>query len=137
MIGDMAGERDLGRLLAGMTPERVPGEYVFVVSPEPGVPAGLHPVATVGEDEGLTLVLTREEADSAGLRHDYLAARITLRVHSDLAAVGLTAAVSTRLAEAGISCNVIAGYHHDHLFVPAERAGEAMVTLRALGSDRA
>jgi len=132
----MAGERDLGRLLAEMTPEQIPGEYVFVVSPEPGAAAGLHPVATISEDEGLTLVLTREEADRAGLRYDYLAARITLRVHSDLAAVGLTAAVSTRLADAGISCNVIAGYHHDHLFVPAERVSEAMVTLRELGSGR-
>jgi len=130
----MGAERDLGRLLAGMAPELVAGEYVFVLSPSPGMPDGLHPVATVSEDEGLTLVLPRHEADRAGLHYDYLAARITLRVHSDLAAVGLTAALSTRLADAGISCNVIAGYHHDHLFVPVSQAAEAMATLHDLAA---
>lgn len=81
------------------------------------MPAGLEPFATVDEDEGLTLVLARSQADRAGLAYGYLAARVTLQIHSVLAAVGLTAALSTRLAEAGISCNVIAGYHHDHLLV--------------------
>ncbi|HEX4250968.1 MAG TPA: ACT domain-containing protein [Pseudonocardia sp.] len=126
------GERDMGRLLAGMAPEWTPGEFVFVVSPSPGVPPGLHPVVTVAEDEGLTLVLPRSEADGAGLDYAYVAARITLRVHSDLAAVGLTAAVSAQLATGGISCNVVAGYHHDHLFVPADRAADALTLLRAL-----
>jgi len=123
------------RLLAGMAPDLTPGEYVFVVSPEPAVPPGLHPVATVTEDEGLTLVLPRSEADRAGLGYAYVAARITLRVHSDLAAVGLTARVSAQLATGGISCNVIAGYHHDHLFVPADRAADALALLRALTSQ--
>ncbi len=92
----------------------------------------MQPFATVADSEGLTLVLTREQADSAGLPYDYLAARITLRVHSDLAAVGLTAAVSSALAAAGISCNVLAGYHHDHLLIPAERAQEALHILEQL-----
>jgi hypothetical protein len=138
MIASMSGERDLRRLLDGMTPERVPGEYVFVLAPSDaavtGVPAGLHPVVTVAEDEGLTLVLPREEADRAGLAYSYVAARITLRVHSDLAAVGLTAAVSAQLATGGISCNVVAGYHHDHLFVPADRAADALALLTALAT---
>ncbi|SNS70753.1 hypothetical protein SAMN04488107_3506 [Geodermatophilus saharensis] len=128
----MAGERDLDRLLSGMAPRRAPGTYVFTTVPGSEVPDGLTPVATVREDEGLTLVLPREEADRVGLCYDYVAARITLLVHSDLAAVGLTAAVSTALADAGISCNVLAGYHHDHLFVPADEADRALTVLGGL-----
>ncbi len=128
----MAGERDLRRLLSGMAPQRASGTYVFTTVPGPEVPDGLTPVATVREDEGLTLVLPREEADRVGLSYDHVAARITLQVHSDLAAVGLTAAVSTALARAGISCNVLAGYHHDHLFVPADEADRALTVLEGL-----
>ncbi|MGY1779177.1 ACT domain-containing protein [Geodermatophilus sp. SYSU D01036] len=130
----MAGERDLDRLLAGMAPRRAPGTYVFATVPGPEVPAGLTPFATVREDEGLTVVVLREEADRAGLASDLPAARVTLHVHSDLAAVGLTAAVSTALAAAGISCNVVAGYHHDHLFVPVDDADRALTVLEGLTS---
>jgi hypothetical protein len=86
----------------------------------------------LAQDEGLTLVLPRPEANAASLRYDYVAARITLRVHSNLAAVGLPAAVSGRLASAAISCNVIAGYHPDHLFVPFEKADRALDELARL-----
>ena len=128
----MTGERDLGRLLAGLDPLLAPEPHVFVLAPDDTVPAGLRPFATVAEDEGLTLVLTLQDADRAGLSYDYVAARITLQVHSDLAAAGLTAAVSTVLADAGISCNVLAGYVHDHLLVPWDRADETLTLLRAL-----
>ena len=87
------------------------------------------------EAEGLTLVLPRETADAHGLSYDYVAAWITLQVHSSLAAVGLTASFSAALAQAGISCNVVAGFHHDHLFVPSERAERALSTLRALAAS--
>lgn len=124
-------ERDLAKLLRNMRPEFHPGRYVFTtVAGEP--PVGLRPVVTVAEAEGLTLVLAKGEADAAGLGYDYEAAWITLRVHSALDAVGLTAAVAGALAEAGLSCNVVAGFHHDHLFVPHERGAEAMAVLEAL-----
>jgi hypothetical protein len=87
----------------------------------------------VAEDEGLTLVVTQAEADRLGLAYDYVAARITLRVHSDPAAVGMTAAFSRALADAGLSCNVVAGYFHDHLLVPWDRADEALRLLEGLG----
>jgi uncharacterized protein len=86
------------------------------------------------EREGLTLVLPRAQAEAHGLAYDYVAAWITLHVHSSLAAVGLTASFSAALAQAGVSCNVIAGYYHDHLFVPVERAERALSTLRALAA---
>ena len=126
MDGRALSPFDLAVLLASMDPVRRAGEYVFVAAD--GLD-GLEPEATVREAEGLSAVLRRERADALGLDYDYVAAWITLRVHSSLEAVGLTAAVSRALADAGLSCNVIAGLRHDHLLVPADRAEEA---LRAL-----
>ena len=128
----MTGERDLARLLSGMRPELNPGRYVFVNIPDGSIPIGLDPVVTVREAEGRTLVLHQQEADAAALTYDYVAGWITLRVHSALDAVGLTAAVAQALAEEGLSCNVIAGFHHDHLFVPYDSAGVAVAILHRL-----
>lgn len=128
----MAGERDLDKLLATMRPRLNEGEYVYAVAPDGGVPSGIRPVATVAEEEGPTLVLPRQDADRAGLAYDYVAGWITLRVHSSLEAVGLTAAVAQALARAGLSCNVVAGFHHDHLFVPHAEAPRAMAVLQQL-----
>lgn len=127
----MHAERDLATLLATLSPELQPGRYVFTTT-DGGPPAGAAPVVTVDEHEGRTLVLTQDEADALGLPYDLAVAWITLSVHSALDAVGLTAAVATRLAEAGIACNVVAGYHHDHLFVPVEQAGAALAALAEL-----
>ncbi|MGW7368652.1 ACT domain-containing protein [Streptomyces sp. NPDC054841] len=132
----MSGERDLRRLLTGMRPQLNPGRYVFATVGGP-VPPGLTPVVTVAEDEGLTLVVRQEEADAAGLAYAYVAGWITLCVHSALEAVGLTAAVARALADASLSCNVVAGFHHDHLFVPYDRADEAVTLLRDLATRSA
>ena len=113
-----------------LRPALFPDPYVFAAAP--GVPPGATPFAVIGEDEGITLVLTRAQADRFGLAYGYLAARITLTIDSGLAAVGLTAEVSRVLAAAGISCNVIAGLHHDHLFVDAARGAEALSLLERL-----
>ena len=132
----MTGESDLTKLLATMRPQLNQGVYVFTTVPGGAVPGDVAPVVTVVEPEGVTLVLTRTDADAAGLGYDYMAGWITLRVHSALEAVGLTAAVSVALAEAGISCNVVAGFHHDHLFVPHDRAAEAVAILEHLAAPR-
>lgn len=113
--------------MSDLDPVRRPGEFVYVVAD--GIVA---PEATVREDEGLTAVLARERADELGLPYGYVAAWITLRVDSTLEQVGLTALFSRALADAGISCNVLAGLHHDHLLVPADRADEALEVLRGL-----
>jgi len=125
----MAGERDLERLLATMEPELQPGRYVFTTVAE--VPVDCDPVVLVREAEGTTLVVGQAEADGLGLPYDYVTAMISLRAHSALDAVGLTAAVAAVLAEAEMSCNVVAGYYHDHLFVPYERGAEAVGLLAA------
>jgi hypothetical protein len=123
----VTGERDLQTLVAAMAPYLRSGAFVFTTAER--VPAGCAPLVTVREDEGVTMVLGRDEADRLGLAYDYVAAMITLRVHSSLQAVGLTAFVAGRLADAGMSCNVVAGFHHDHLFVPFERGDEAVALL--------
>jgi predicted N-acetyltransferase YhbS len=134
----MTGEKDIRTLLASIHPVLREGEYVYVLWPygRPLVP-GIE--AAVREAEGLTVVLPRAEADRLELRYDFVAAWITLQVHSSLEAVGLTAAVSAALTEARISCNVLAGFHHDHLLVPvadADRALEILHELAARSSDQ-
>ena len=128
----MSGERDLETLLTSVDPVVRPGACVFVVVHDEALLDELDPEATIRESEGLTAVVRRERADALGVQYDHLAAWITLRVHSALDAVGLTAAVSTALAGAGISCNVIAGYHHDHLLVPVDRVADALEALAGL-----
>ncbi|WP_416310698.1 ACT domain-containing protein [Pseudomonas sp. W03] len=130
----MAGETSLAALLRGMTPVLNDGEYVFCTLPDGRMPAGLQPLGSFREREGLTLILSRAEAEKAGLGFNYVAAWLTLEVHSALQAVGLTAAVATALAKAGISCNVIAAWYHDHLFVAHADGPRALDVLRALAA---
>ena len=127
----MRGETDLAILLQTMSPNLVPGEFVFCTfaHAEYGDRADLAPVAAVREDEGLTLVIPRTTADEHQLDYVSVFRQITLTVHSSLDAVGLTAAFARKLADHGISANVIAGYFHDHIFVPAELAENAMSAL--------
>jgi hypothetical protein len=120
-------------MLAQMRPLLRPGAYVFVTAQRP--PDGVRPVMSFAEDEGLSLILEQNEADAAGLPYDLAFAWITLRVHSALDGVGLTAAVSTALADAGISCNMVAATHHDHVFVPIADAPAAMDALTALSES--
>ncbi|MDR6415408.1 ACT domain-containing protein [Pseudarthrobacter sulfonivorans] len=129
----MTGEVNLPALLAALHPVLRDGEYVYVLWPhgrplEPGIQAA------VREAEGLTVVLPRETADSLGLAYDFVAAWITLEVHSALEAVGLTAAVGKVLTDARISCNVLAGFHHDHLLVPVADAPRALEVLNELSA---
>jgi hypothetical protein len=88
----------------------------------------------IHEAEGLSQVLPLHEAQALGFDTSMPMAQITLTVHSALDGVGLTAAVAVALADAGIPCNMIAGYHHDHLFVPEALADAALAALRAAGS---
>ena len=126
---------DLTLLLRSLEPELHPGVYVFAVLPAGRELGSLPVVATLQEREGLTVVLEEGAAQQAGLSSLFRTAWITLTAHSDLEAVGLTAAFSGALAGAGISCNVLAGAYHDHLFVPVVRAQETMDLLEKLGQQ--
>ena len=123
---------DLAVLLASMRPELHAGTWAWCALP-PGTPTdALDAVATLREAEATTVVVDEGQALARGWPIAFRSAWITLAVHSDLAAVGLTAAFVRALADAGIACNVVAGVHHDHLFVPVDRAADAMAALRAL-----
>jgi hypothetical protein len=116
-----------------MRPELHPETYGYAcLDPAQALPEGLVPFAMVAEAEGLTVVAPEAQLVALGVEHLGGWARISLTVVSDLAAVGLTAAIAQALAAAGISANVIAGYHHDHIFLPRERAHEAMTVLEGL-----
>lgn len=128
----MSGITDLAILLRSMTPALNAGEYRFATLP-PDHPLPLAAcMATVHEREGRSVVVSAETADTWQLDAQFPCAWITLTVHSALHAVGLTAAVSRALAEAGIACNVVAGNCHDHLFVPYAEAERAMHILTRL-----
>jgi hypothetical protein len=125
---------DLEALLRQLSPRLHAGQYVYArVQGE--VPAGVRPVVLVREDEGLTVVVPRKEADALRLRYGFVAAWITLEVNSSLDGLGLTAAFSRALAEAGVPCNVVAGFTHDHIFVPHDRADDAMAALESLSAS--
>lgn len=115
----LGGERDLSQLLHALNPTLHPERYGFSAASEPILREGQF--ALVREEEGLTLI----QPDPSGEW-----ARISLGVHSSLEAVGLTAVLSSRLADVGISANIVAGLFHDHLFVPWDRRNDALATLR-------
>lgn len=123
---------DLAELLRTLQPTLNEGVYVFVSVPPNTDTRSLEPVATFREAEGLTLIVEEQRALKAELPVLFRAAWITLTVHSDLQAVGLTAAVAAALAQAHISCNVVAAAFHDHLFVPVESGDEALAVLQQL-----
>ena len=123
---------DLHELLSAMQPKLNSGVYVYCIIPHDSDATGMNAIATFRETEGTTVILEEPAAAAFRLTPLFRAAWITLTVDSDLHAVGLTAAVATALADAGISCNVVAAAHHDHLFGPADRADAAMQVLRRL-----
>lgn len=128
----MPGERDLELMLRTLDVERRRGTFTFVSGDWPDLAAGAE--ATVVEAEGTTYVVTVEVAEAAGAPVGFRAAWLSLTVSSALDAVGLTAAFARALADEMIPCNVLAGFHHDHLLVPEERADDAIASLRRLSS---
>ena len=117
-----------------MRPRLAPDIFVFATVTA-GIPAGIDPLMTFKESEGLTLIVREGTAHSAGLASTFRCRLVTLDIHSSLAAVGFMAAITTRLAADGISVNPVSAYFHDHLFVPAERADEAVALLEQLAAE--
>ena len=135
----MSGIQDLQELLANVQPRLHDGEYVFsTVTVKDANWADwieLEPLGMFRETEGLSLILRRDRADAAGLAYNSVFRLIELTVHSSLEAVGLTAAISTCLAERGISANVVAAYYHDWIFVSVDRAEDAMTAIQSLSTE--
>lgn len=133
----MTGEKNRTTLLSSMSPELIAGEFVFCSFEKAkyGDHLQLEPIATLMEEEGLTLVISKRKAQEHGVAFESVFRCITLRVHSSLDAVGLTAAVSRRLAEHGMAANMLAGYFHDHVFVATDTAEEALAAMEELALE--
>jgi hypothetical protein len=132
----MVGIVELDKLLKSMKPEIQNGDYVFcTVDGDYSDYAHLSPLAFFVESEGLTLIVSVEAAEKGQLEYESTFKQITLTVHSSLDAVGLTAAVATKLASRDISANVVAAYYHDYIFVPKEKADEALLALKEFGAE--
>jgi uncharacterized protein len=136
----MHASRDLAHLLAVMAPAIDPREFVFATVTGDTLAdlsrSGTAPLATFVESEGLSLILERTAATRAGLTYIYPCRLITLSVHSSLDAIGFVSAITSALAAAGISVNPVSAYHHDHLFVPVDRATAALDILRRLSAGQ-
>jgi len=134
----MSGERDLRVLLSNMNPSLSEGEFVFCSLDEARLgKLEVHPIATFRESEAISAIIPRQYADDEGLEYSFVAKLITIGVHSSLDAVGLIAAIAGKLAEAGISVNPVSAYFHDYLFVPTDKAHEAMAALEEMIGDSA
>jgi uncharacterized protein len=132
----MAGETNLQLLLNNMQPQLNKGEYIFATVEDIALFDTTKMISLFKEQEGYTIIAEKKIADEWKLKYSYVAAWITLTVHSSLEAVGLTAAFSKALGDAGISCNVVAAYYHDHIFVDVKDAEKAMEVLNDLAANK-
>ncbi|MGJ8659454.1 ACT domain-containing protein [Cellulophaga fucicola] len=131
----MSSNTNLSDLIKGMTPKLNKGEYVFCTIENSTNLDREHILCEFKEAEGTTIVTTKENADALGYTYSFIASWITLTIHSSLEAVGLTAAFSTELTKHNISCNVIAAYYHDHIFVDKNDAKKAISVLEELSKS--
>jgi len=130
----MSGETNISRLINEMSPVLNQGEYVFSTAQNLDRIDRKDTICEFKEKEGTTIVIEKNKADQLKLPYEYVASWITLKIHSSLEAVGLTAVFSTALAKNNISCNVIAGYYHDHIFVDTKDSEKAMAVLTSLSN---
>ena len=128
----MSGETNLQHLLTTLQPILQPGDYVFCSVPGMDAIDLQNIIGLFKEGEATTIIIKKEQADKLALSYSFVAAWITLSVHSSLEALGLTAAFATALAKESISCNVVAAFYHDHIFVNKNDAEKAMAVLKQL-----
>jgi hypothetical protein len=133
----MSGESDLRKLLVGMRPFLCDKQFAFATARSlQDVPAAVSIVGSFTEEEGVTIIASFGEVVGTALKHSGPWAKISLEIHSSLTAVGLTATIATALAGAGISANLVAGYFHDHVFVPWQQREAALAILNHLADER-
>lgn len=131
----MSGEKDLQKLLKEMKPVLNSGEYVFATVSSVDKIQRTDTLFEFKEAEGITIILEKNKADILQIPYQFISSWITLKIHSSLEAVGLTAAFSTALTKQNISCNVVAGFYHDHIFVDAKDAKKTIDVLTNLSKN--
>jgi len=131
------GETDLEQLIRGMRPVLANDTFVFTTFKNDEDLSQFNPLMSFKEQEGTTLILTRFVAENANVDYEFPCKMITLNIHSALDAVGFLARISSRLAALGIGVNPVAGFYHDHLFIPSDMAEAAMKELTAMIDEAA
>ena len=131
----MVGETNLDKLLGSMSAELMDGLYVFATLSESEMPIGVRPRMMFHEAEGMTLILLKEEAEAHGLAYEFPCRMITLNIHSSLDAIGFLARITQRLAALNMGVNPVSGFYHDHLFIPLDRADEALAELKLMSAE--
>ncbi len=127
---------DLNVLIKNMKPKIALAEYVFcVVSEAKFRLMNIKPICTFREREGVTAIIDKASADSNGIHYTGTWKLISISIYSDLHSIGFLAAITAKLAEAGISVNIVSAYHHDHLFVPLEKAQACMQLLKKMSEE--
>lgn len=130
----MKAKTNLRDIIKNMSPYLNQGEYVFLTT---HTDLGFEiedVICQFREEEGITLIINKIKADELNLNYDFVASWITLKVHSSLNAVGLTSVIATELTKYNISCNIVAGYYHDHLFVNTDDKEKAIKILEKLSN---
>ena len=126
------GETNLNIILKSIDPILNKGEYVFCTIENILRIDFSKIISFIKEENAYSIIIGKEYALQLSLPFSESFAWITLSVHSSLEAVGLTALFSRLLADNGLSCNVVAGYYHDHIFVLHPFAQQAMELLKGL-----
>ncbi len=137
MANLFGGEKNLQTLLRTMQPTLMDGAWGFVtVARGQPMPAGVEPLMTYREAEGVTLILSEAELTRSGLMHAFFSRCISLQINSSLYAVGFLAVISETLARAAMSINIVSAFHRDYIFVPHNRGDEAIALLKKLAGGK-
>ena len=133
----MSAKENLKEILENLNPYLVKESFIFMTSKEPikELVNSLNPLATFIENEGSTLVITKETADKNSIHYETIFTCISLSVHSSLESSGLIATLSGELSKQDIPANVFAGYFHDHIFVPNDMAKKALEIISSISSS--
>ncbi len=124
------GETDLQSLLKQMQPVLDDEQMVFCSLPTDEAEKYLTSCqGYYREQEGVSLILNKRQADLDNLTYGPVFRRISLMVHSSLEAVGFLSRITEILAAQGISVNVVSGFFHDHLYINVKEAENAVMIL--------
>lgn len=131
----MGGETDLKKLIGSLECKLNDKLFVFITLGSKEIPESISPVMVFREEEGITLIATQDEAEACRLEYEFPCRMITLNIHSSLEAVGFMAKIATALAAHDMGVNPVAGFFHDHIFVPDGREKEAIDILEKLATE--